>query len=43
MCYVVQPSGCDDLVDSESNPGEKFSAEACALKGYFYGIPTRVK
>ena len=33
MCYVVQPSGCSDLVDSGANPGEKFSEEACDLKG----------
>ena len=35
MCYVVQPSGCDDLVESGSNPGEMFSAKACTLKGCF--------
>lgn len=29
MCYVEQPSSCTDLVDSTSNPGEKFSFDAC--------------
>ena len=33
MCYVVQPSGCKDLVDSGANPGEKYSEEACDRKG----------
>lgn len=29
VCYVVQPSNCSDLIDSATNPEEKFSAEAC--------------
>ena len=33
MCYVVQPSTCKDLVNSNSNPGEQFSEEACDGKG----------
>ena len=28
-CYVNQPSNCNDLVDSGSNPGEQVSAQAC--------------
>ena len=33
-CYVTQPSGCTDLKDSATNPGEKLSAEACFKKGF---------
>ena len=29
-------SSCNDLVDSRSNPGEKFSEEACVGKGSIY-------
>lgn len=32
-CYVNQPSSCRDLLDSGTNPGEKYSAEACVQKG----------
>ena len=32
-CYVTQPSGCTDLKDSGTNPGEKLSANACLLRG----------
>ena len=28
-CYVKQPSGCKDLIDSKTNPGEKASKQAC--------------
>ncbi len=30
-CYVNQPSNCSDLAFSTTNPGMKFSAEACKL------------
>ena len=33
MCYVEQPSSCSDLVDSGDLPGEKYSEEACLIKG----------
>ena len=33
ICYVIQPSGCQDLVDSDTDLGEKLSAQACSLKG----------
>ena len=33
MCYVKQPSSCSDLVDSGDLPGEKYSEEACLIKG----------
>ena len=29
LCYVTLPSSCSDLRDSGSNPGEKWSFEAC--------------
>ena len=32
-CYVTQPSGCTDLKDSATNPGEKLSVNACLLRG----------
>ena len=32
-CYVNQPSTCGDLKDSSTNPGEKFSTEACLISG----------
>ena len=32
-CYVHLPSNCSDLKSSTTNPGEKFSAEACFKKG----------
>ena len=32
-CYVVQPSNCNDLVNSTTNPGEQLSAEACYMSG----------
>ena len=35
VCYVNHPSNCTDLVDSGTNPGEKFSAQAC-IKGHLY-------
>ena len=28
-CFVKLPSNCPDLVDSDSNPGKKISAQAC--------------
>ena len=28
-CFVKLPSNCADLVDSDSNPGKKISAQAC--------------
>jgi hypothetical protein len=31
VCYVTQPSNCTDLAFSTTNPGEKFSAEACKM------------
>ena len=31
VCYVNQPSNCSDLAFSSTNPGKKFSAEACIL------------
>ena len=31
VCYVNQPSNCSDLAFSTTNPGKKFSAEACTL------------
>ena len=31
FCYVEQPSGCSDVRESTSDPGEKYSAEACVL------------
>ena len=33
FCYVKQPSGCKDLVDSKLMKGEQYSAEACETKG----------
>ena len=35
-CYVFLPSNCSDLKTSTTNPGEKFSAEACFKKGSKY-------
>ena len=32
-CYVVQPSNCNDLINSITNPGEQLSAEACYISG----------
>jgi len=32
VCYVEQPSTCNDLIHSKANPGEKVSAKACELK-----------
>ena len=32
-CYVNLPSACNDLKDSWSYPGEKFSEEACRVNG----------
>jgi len=29
FCYVKQPSDCKDLLDSVTNPGEKYSKQAC--------------
>ena len=33
MCYVIQPSGCNDLVESTHNLGELYSEEACEKTG----------
>ena len=33
FCYVIQPSPCSDLQDSNIMPGEKYSAEACSSQG----------
>ena len=35
-CYVTQPSGCTDLKDSGTNPGEQLSVNACLLKGNIF-------
>ena len=32
-CYVTQPSGCTDLKNSSTNPGELLSVNACRLRG----------
>ena len=32
VCYVNQPSSCSDLAYSSTNPGKKFSAEACRIE-----------
>ena len=29
LCYVKQPSNCNDLIYSKEQTGEKLSAEAC--------------
>ena len=29
ICYVNQPSSCEDLKNSGDNPGKQVSAEAC--------------
>ena len=29
LCYVKNPSNCNDLIYSNEHPGEKLSAEAC--------------
>ena len=36
MCYVIQPSGCNDLVESTHNLGELYSEEACEKTGLIY-------
>ena len=33
MCYVIQPSGCNDLAESTHNIGELYSEEACEKTG----------
>ena len=35
-CYVIQPSNCNDLKNSSTNPGEKLSAEACSTGSLFF-------
>ena len=30
-CYVIQPSNCSDLTESESYPGKQWSYEACKI------------
>ena len=32
-CYVLQPSSCDDLYNSTTDPGKQYSAKACKGKG----------
>lgn len=32
VCYVNQPSNCTDLTYSSTDPGKKFSAQACELE-----------
>ena len=29
ICYVNEPSNCQDLKDSEKHPGKRYSSEAC--------------
>ena len=33
VCYVNQPSNCNDLYDSTTNPDKQLSAEACRYTG----------
>ena len=40
VCYVKQPSGCVDLSDSDTNPGEQTSKDACAMQRLIEGNET---